>query len=56
MNWEIFGIMAGLITSSGFIPQIIKGYKTKKIRRFILFLEWINRFWYVHVVDIRNSN
>jgi len=28
---EILGIIAGTITSIGFIPQLIKGYKTKKL-------------------------
>jgi MtN3 and saliva related transmembrane protein len=28
---EIFGLCAGAITSMGFIPQLIKGYKTKKL-------------------------
>jgi MtN3 and saliva related transmembrane protein len=28
---EIFGLIAGAITSMGFIPQLIKGYKTKKL-------------------------
>ncbi|MBU0666885.1 MAG: SemiSWEET family transporter [Nanoarchaeota archaeon] len=31
MNWEIWGVVAGLITVSGYIPQIIKGYRTKKL-------------------------
>ena len=31
MNWEIFGLVAGAITVSGFLPQIIKGYKTKSL-------------------------
>jgi len=31
MNWEIFGLIAGAITICGFIPQIVKGYKTKKL-------------------------
>lgn len=31
MNWEIFGLIAGLLTVSAFIPQIIKGYKTKHL-------------------------
>jgi len=29
---EIFGLIAGAITSMGFIPQLIKGYRTKKLR------------------------
>ncbi len=31
MNLTILGFLAGAITSLGFIPQIIKGYKTKKL-------------------------
>ena len=30
--WEIWGIAAGLITTSGYIPQIIQGYKTKSLK------------------------
>ena len=28
---EILGLIAGVITSAGFIPQLFKGYKTKKL-------------------------
>lgn len=28
---EIFGLIAGAVTSLGFIPQLIKGYRTKKL-------------------------
>lgn len=28
---EIFGLLAGAITSMGFIPQLIRGYRTKKL-------------------------
>ena len=31
MNWQLFGIVAGAITSFGFVPQIWKGYKTKHL-------------------------
>jgi len=31
MNWEWLGLVAGAFTSSSFLPQIIKGYKTKKL-------------------------
>ena len=27
----IFGLIAGAVTSIGFIPQLIRGYKTKKL-------------------------
>ena len=32
MNWEVFGLVAGAITVSGFFPQIIKGYQTKSLK------------------------
>jgi MtN3 and saliva related transmembrane protein len=38
MNWEIFGIAAGVITISGFIPQIIRGYRTKQLDDLSYFL------------------
>jgi len=28
---ELFGLIAGTVTSIGFIPQLIKGYRTKKL-------------------------
>jgi len=28
---ELFGLIAGAITSMGFIPQLIRGYRTKKL-------------------------
>jgi len=28
---EIFGLIAGAVTSIGFIPQLIQGYRTKKL-------------------------
>ena len=28
---ELFGLIAGAITSLGFLPQLLKGYKTKKL-------------------------
>ena len=28
---ELFGLTAGVVTSLGFIPQLVKGYKTKKL-------------------------
>ena len=31
MFWELWGIAAGLVVGSGYIPQIIKGYKTKRL-------------------------
>ena len=31
ISLELFGLLAGAITSMGFIPQLIKGYRTKKL-------------------------
>lgn len=33
MDWivEIFGFAGAIITSAGFVPQIIRGYHTKKL-------------------------
>ena len=28
---EVLGLLAGAITSAGFLPQLIRGYKTKKL-------------------------
>jgi len=28
---ELFGLVAGAVTSAGFIPQLIRGYRTKKL-------------------------
>lgn len=38
MFWEIVGVVAGLIVVSGFIPQIIKGYRTKKLEDLSYFM------------------
>jgi MtN3 and saliva related transmembrane protein len=30
-TWTIFGLMAGMLTTVGYIPQIVKGYRTKRM-------------------------
>jgi len=35
---EIFGLLAGAITSMGFIPQLVKGYRTKKLEDVSFFM------------------
>ena len=32
MQWEMFGILAALLTTFGFVPQIIKMFTTKSVR------------------------
>jgi MtN3 and saliva related transmembrane protein len=31
LTLEIFGLVAGFVTSMGFVPQLIRGYRTKKL-------------------------
>ena len=28
---ELFGLIAGAVTSMGFLPQLVRGYRTKKL-------------------------
>ncbi len=30
-QWTALGLLAGLMTTIGFVPQIIKGYRTKRM-------------------------
>jgi MtN3 and saliva related transmembrane protein len=38
---EIVGLIAGAVTSMGYIPQLIKGYKTKKLEDVSYFMPGI---------------
>jgi MtN3 and saliva related transmembrane protein len=38
---EIFGLFAGGVTSIGFIPQLIRGYKTKKLEDVSYYMPFI---------------
>jgi MtN3 and saliva related transmembrane protein len=31
VDWVVLGLIAGALTTSGYIPQIVKGYRTKKM-------------------------
>ncbi len=31
VDWVILGLIAGALTTSGYIPQIVKGFRTKKM-------------------------
>lgn len=35
---ELFGLIAGAITSMGFLPQIVRGYRTKKLEDISYFM------------------
>ncbi len=41
---EIIGLFAGIITSLGFLPQIFKGFKTKKLNDVSYFMPTILSF------------
>ncbi|MGD0818990.1 MAG: SemiSWEET transporter [Methanomassiliicoccales archaeon] len=30
-TWTVLGFLAGMLTTIGFIPQIVKGYRTKRM-------------------------
>lgn len=32
MDWQLLGITAATVTTAGFIPQIIRGYRTKHLK------------------------
>jgi len=57
-NLEILGLIAGAITSIGYLPQIFKGYKTKKLNDVSFFMPGILAFgmllWLVYGI-ILNS-
>jgi len=49
---EIIGLVAGAITSMGYLPQIYKGYKTKKLNDVSYFMPGIlaigMTLWFVY--------
>ena len=30
-DWMLLGLVAGLLTTIGFVPQLIRGYRTKRM-------------------------
>lgn len=49
---ELFGLIAGAITSMGFIPQIVRGYRTKKLEDISYFMPTVlaigMTMWFVY--------
>lgn len=37
-SWILLGMIAGLFTTVGFVPQIVKGYRTKRMDDVALFM------------------
>lgn len=58
INIEIFGIIAAILTTSGFVPQVYKSWKTKSVEGvslsmfLILFIGIV--FWFVYGVLIQS--
>jgi|TARA_B100002003_G_scaffold251453_1_gene295117 MtN3 and saliva related transmembrane protein len=55
---EILGIFAGIITTSSFVPQIIKGYKTKEMEDISYYMFFIFGFgftlWLIYGILINS--
>ncbi len=49
---EIIGLIAGIITSMGFLPQLFRGFKTKKLDDVSYFMPTVLSFgmsmWFVY--------
>jgi len=49
---EIIGLIAGIITSLGFLPQLFRGFKTKKLNDVSYFMPTVLSFgmsmWFVY--------
>jgi len=52
INIEILGLIAGMITSIGFFPQLIRGYRTKKLEDLSYFMPMVlalgMALWFVY--------
>jgi MtN3 and saliva related transmembrane protein len=49
---ELFGLIAGAVTSFGFIPQLIKGYRTKQLDDISTYMPLVLAFgmtlWFIY--------
>ena len=54
---EIIGLIAGIITSLGFLPQLFRGFKTKKLNDVSYFMPAVLSFgmsmWFIygHIIN-----
>ena len=52
--WTVLGLLAGTLTSAGFIPQIVKGFRTKRMQDVSLLMPSILTvgmgFWLIYGV------
>ena len=58
MMWELWGVVAGLITVSRYIPQIIKGNKSKSLDDLSYFLNILMgsgmEMWMIYGIAIKS--
>jgi MtN3 and saliva related transmembrane protein len=51
-QWTVLGLVAGLMTTIGFVPQIIKGYRSKSMRDVSLIMPILLAvgmlFWFIY--------
>jgi MtN3 and saliva related transmembrane protein len=57
-DWLMLGIIAGFLTTVGFIPQIIKGYRTKRMEDVSLLMPMIlgagMLLWLLYGISLEN--
>ena len=57
-DWLMLGVLAGLLTTVGFIPQIIKGYRTKRMEDVSLLMPLVlgagMLLWLLYGVSLEN--
>jgi MtN3 and saliva related transmembrane protein len=59
VDWEIVGLMAAILTSMGFIPQIIKGFRTRRMddvsREMLVVLMLGMSLWFLYGLHLKNN-
>jgi MtN3 and saliva related transmembrane protein len=57
-DWMFVGLLAGFLTTVGFVPQIIKGWRTKRMADVSLFMPILLSFgmglWLVYGLILRD--
>jgi MtN3 and saliva related transmembrane protein len=57
-DWLMLGVLAGLLTTVGFIPQIIKGYRTKRMEDVSLLMPLVlgagMLLWLLYGISLQN--
>ncbi len=57
-DWLILGVLAGFLTTIGFVPQIIKGYRTKRMEDVSLLMPMVlgagMLLWLLYGISLEN--